>query len=99
MHEMRPIATDNPGHLSVCLFRGFMWPRCANIAERIDVLLGVETFGDPGNIVLNRSFPMDSMQPSPNYFGHLCSLRLSTSFLVLFINLFHVWLCLYYECI
>jgi len=33
----------------------------------------LETPVDPGNIVLegNPDFHTDSMQPSPNYFGHL----------------------------
>jgi len=29
--------------------------RCANMAERIEVLLGLETLGDPRNIVLDTS--------------------------------------------
>jgi len=32
--------------LSVCLSRGFTRLRCANLAERIEVLLGVEILGD-----------------------------------------------------
>jgi len=28
------------------------WPRCAKVAERIEVLLGMKTLGDPRNIIL-----------------------------------------------
>jgi len=45
---------------------------CAKTAERIDVPIGVETPGDPRNIVL-MGIPSrgegGSMQPSPNYYG------------------------------
>jgi len=45
-----------------------MWIRCANTAERIEILLR-----DLRNVVLDWSpnSTMDSMQPSPNYFSHL----------------------------
>jgi len=46
MHEMQTIVIDDSGHLSVCI----TWLCCANTAERIEVLLGVETL-DPRNIV------------------------------------------------
>jgi len=51
---------------------------CANMAERIEVLLGVETFRDPRKVVLdgNPDSPTDWMRPSPNYFGHLRIMRL-----------------------
>jgi len=43
---MQSIAVGDPGvSLSV------MWMGCAKTAEWIDVLFGVETLGDPGNIV------------------------------------------------
>jgi len=66
-------AIDDPGHRSVCLFRSFTWLHCANTAEWIVVLLGLETLSDLRNIVLDVSpdFPTDLMQPLPNYFGHL----------------------------
>jgi len=56
---------------------------CANTAERIEVLLRVDTLGDPRNIVLDGSpdFPTDSMRPSPNYFGHLFSMQLEEMFI------------------
>jgi len=78
MHEMRTIAIDDPGRLSVSLPRGFIQLRCANTAERIEVLLRVETLGDPRNIVLDRSrnFFTDSMRPLPNYFDNLFALIL-----------------------
>jgi len=41
--------------VSVSLSRGFTWLRCAKMAERIDVLLGVETLVDLRNIVLDES--------------------------------------------
>jgi len=46
MHEMRTIAIDDLGHLLVCQSDCL---RCANRAGRIEVLLGVETLGDPRN--------------------------------------------------
>jgi len=45
MHEMWSIAIDDPERLSVTRLR------YANTAEWIDVLLGVEPFVDPRNIV------------------------------------------------
>jgi len=72
MHKMRTIAIDER-RLFVCLSCGFTRLRCANTAEWIEVLLGVETFLDPRSIVLDGSpdFPTDLMRPSPNYFGYL----------------------------
>jgi len=55
MHKTRTIAIDDPGRLSVCLLCGFTRLRCANTAERIGVLLGVETLGDPRNTVYDES--------------------------------------------
>jgi len=44
----------------------------AKTTERIDVLFGVETPGDPGSILLVGGFhPHRGMLPLPNYFGHL----------------------------
>jgi len=40
---------------------------CAKTAERIDVLFGVETLGDPRN----EERKGGSMRPLPNYIGHL----------------------------
>jgi len=54
MREVRTTAIDDPGRLSVCLSRAFTRHRCANTAERIEVLLGVET-GDARNFVLDAS--------------------------------------------
>jgi len=48
MHEIRTIATDDPG---VC--QPVKRVDCAKAAERIDVLFVVETHGDPRNIVLD----------------------------------------------
>jgi len=50
------------------------------MAKRINVGPRVETLGNPRSIVLDESpaFPMDSMQPSPNYLGHLCIQPLHT---------------------
>jgi len=55
MNEIRTTAIYDPGRLSVCLSRSghFTRLRCANMAKRIEVLLGVETLGDPRNIVLD----------------------------------------------
>jgi len=51
---MQAIAIGDPGRLLVSLSHGFMQLHCANMAERIEVLLGVETLGGPPrNIVLN----------------------------------------------
>jgi len=56
MHKMSwTIAIDDPECLSVCMLCGFMWLHCANTPERIKVLLVMETFGDPRNIVLDRN--------------------------------------------
>jgi len=56
VHDRRTIAIDDP---RVCQYvkvsRGFTWLRCANTAERIEVLLVVETPGDLRNIALDGS--------------------------------------------
>jgi len=52
MHKIRTIAIDM-FPTSVSLSRGFIELRCANTAERIEVLLGMETLGDLRNIVLD----------------------------------------------
>jgi len=50
---------------------------CSKMAERINMLFGVNTRRGPRNIVLDggpdspQSGAGDSMQPSPNYFGLL----------------------------
>jgi len=44
--------------------------RLCKTAERIEVLLGAETLGDPRNVVLDGG-PQGSMRPLPNYFGYL----------------------------
>jgi len=46
MYDMWTIATGDPRRLPVCLSRGFTRLRCANTAERIEVLFGVETLED-----------------------------------------------------
>jgi len=51
---MQIIAINIPA-VSVSLSRGFTRLRCVNMAERIEVLLGVETIGDLRNTVLNGS--------------------------------------------
>jgi len=53
MHKMRTFAIDVSGSLSVCTSHGFMRPHSANTAERIEVLLVVETLRDLGNTVLD----------------------------------------------
>jgi len=70
LHRVQTIAICDPVHLSC----GFMQLYCANTAERIEVLLGVEMLGDPMNIIF---FPTDSMQPLPNHFGPVCFVWLS----------------------
>jgi len=72
---MRTTAIDDPvAWWSVSL-------SCAKAAERIDVLLGVETVGDSRNVVLGggSSSPTArgrrSMPPSPNYFDNLFFLK------------------------
>jgi len=69
IHESRPIEIDDPVVCLVFVTR----LRPAKMAERIDVLLGVETLWHPWNSVSDGSFdfPMYSMRPSPNYFVHL----------------------------
>jgi len=57
MHEAQNIAIDDPG---VCEYVGLsilsVIRLCsANTAERIEVLLGVETLGDTRNVILDRS--------------------------------------------
>jgi len=67
---MRTITIDDPGRQSVSLSVTRL--RCVNMAERIEVLLGV-----PRNIVLDKSldFPTDSMMLSLNYFGNLSDMQ------------------------
>jgi len=61
MHEMQTIAISDRGHRqsvlykSVCLSCSFTQLYCESMAEHIEVLLGMETHGDPGNIVLDVS--------------------------------------------
>jgi len=49
IYEKRTIAIDGPAIPGVCQ-SVFMRLYCAKAAERIEVLLGVETLGDPKNI-------------------------------------------------
>lgn len=59
------------------IYLSIMRAERAIMAERIEVLLNVDTTGDPRNIVLDRSSTSSrreeggSMRPSPNHFGHL----------------------------
>jgi len=62
MYAMRTTAIDDRGVcLSICLHRSVTRLHCANAAERIKILLCVETLGDPRNTVLDGSpdFPTD----------------------------------------
>jgi len=71
MHDFWTIVIDVPG---VCRSVLLVTLRhCAKMAERIEVLLGVETLRDMRNIILDEGldFPTDSMRPSPKYVGHL----------------------------
>jgi len=69
---MRTIAIDDP---NIC--QSVTRTGCAKMAERIDVLFGVETPGDPRNTVLDGGHHPSlrvrgcSMRPLPNYFGHV----------------------------
>jgi len=70
--------------LVVCLSRGFLQHRRANMAERIKVLLLVETHGGAKEHCITwspDSLPPNSMQPLPNYFGHLLAVVFVYSFL------------------
>jgi len=77
MHEMQTIVTDVRGVCpSVCLSRGSTRLHCAKTAERIKILLGVNTPAGPRNMLDGGPDPStarggDSMQESPNYFGLL----------------------------
>jgi len=52
MHSMQPIVADVSGVCpSVCLSRGSI--HCVKTAERIKMLIGVNTLGGPG-IIINR---------------------------------------------
>jgi len=69
MHEMLTIANGDPVACasvsqSVCLSRGLWWRRCANMAERIEVLFGVEIecYGPKTGVPI---FSAYSMRPSP----------------------------------
>jgi len=54
MHEMHTIVTDvRSVCLSVCLSCGSSWLHCAKMAEQIKMVFGVNTLGDPRNIVLD----------------------------------------------
>jgi len=56
MHEMWSVLTDVHGIcLSVCLSCGSSRLHCAKMAERIKMLFGVNTPGNPWNIVLDVS--------------------------------------------
>jgi len=49
---------NDPERLSVSVCDAVMRLRCANMAERIDVLFGMETPGDARNIVLDGVFQL-----------------------------------------
>jgi len=71
---MRPCATDDPvACVSVCLSVTRM--RCAKTAERIDMLLGVETSGDPNRSVLDgcADVPTDTERRRQHCFALLYS--------------------------
>jgi len=57
MLSMRPIATDDPVVWRVCL----SCPRCAKAAERVEFLLGMETFGYPRHFVFNGGYDPSMM--------------------------------------
>jgi len=53
-------------------------PRCAKTAERIDVLFGIGTLGDP-RLIVSDGVSMrreGSMRPLPNYFGFLLLVKI-----------------------
>jgi len=69
VHEMQTITINDSWHLPVCL--SVMRLHVTLLSKQIEVLLGevgVETFGDPKNIVFMRVpiSPMYSMLLSPN---------------------------------
>jgi len=70
MHEMRPIAIDDPGRLSVCLSRGFAVQTRLNGSTSF---LWRGLLGTQGALCLTGVpiYPTDSMRLSPNYFGQL----------------------------
>jgi len=92
MHEIPAIIADDrcvcpsvspPVSLSVCLSRGSTRLHCAKTAEQIKILFVVNTLGGPRNIALDGAPDPprregDSMQPSPNYFGHLLLTKYNT---------------------
>jgi len=59
MHETQPAVTDVRGVCPpVCRSRGSTRLRCAKTAERIKMLLGVNTFGGSLDIVLHGNFDL-----------------------------------------
>jgi len=76
MHEMQAIVTDDPG---VCLFvcHVAQLDFTAKLAEQIKMLFGVNTLGDPWNILLDgdpdppQRGEGASMHPPSDYFGLL----------------------------
>jgi len=54
MHEIQTTVTDVRGVCqSVCLSRGLSRLHCAQMAEQIEILFGVNTLGGPWSIVLD----------------------------------------------
>jgi len=51
MHEIQPVVTDvHSVSQSVCLSRSSTWLHCAKTAERIKMLLGMNTLGAFGTV-------------------------------------------------
>jgi len=67
LHRMQII---RPIILGVCQSA---WLRCANTAERIEILLGRRLVGSQGTLYWTGVpvSPADSMRPWPNHFGYL----------------------------
>jgi len=78
MHEMRTIVIDDPGR-GVCqsVSLSVMRLRCANTAERIEVLLWVENLGDPmGHYDVPKSvLPQEHSCHNPRPFSKDCQSR------------------------
>jgi len=87
MHEMRTIAIDDPESLSVCPSHDFAAQKRLNGSRSY---LGWKLSG-PKKIELDGSLsPVNSMRPSPNYFGHLVFIQMSMSTWLLLRRLFAV---------
>jgi len=82
MHDMRTIAIDDPGRLSVCLSRGFTRFRCAKTAKRTEIRFvvkinacGPRNFVFDGGMDPQRREEGDTIRPYPNYFGDLFCIK------------------------